>query len=169
MTSGSKQSGAPWTPKITLEDKPVLSTDSADNINVGVALSTALLLPGDLERNVGFSEYENYALMLQHSVQVSPSSSNFSAIAVKPKLSLLSLPSTDTPLKALKPSRSSTIRVFAAPEVLDSQETIDGPDSSAPEVGGLVVSGSSPLSIGADAEKMAPKQKIRIKLRSYWV
>ncbi|XP_028107800.1 30S ribosomal protein S10, chloroplastic, partial [Camellia sinensis] len=28
---------------------------------------------------------------------------------------------------------------------------------------------TSPLSIGADAEKMAPKQKIRIKLRSYWV
>ena len=69
-TSGSKQSGAPWTPKITLEDKPVLSTDSADEIKVGVALSTALLLPGDLERNAGFSEYENYALMLQHSVQV---------------------------------------------------------------------------------------------------
>ncbi|CAL5405382.1 unnamed protein product [Camellia sinensis] len=84
----------------------------------------------------------------------SPSSSNFSAIAVKPKLSLLSLPSPDTPLKALKPSRSSTIRVFAAPEVLDSQETIDGPDSSAPEVGELVDSGSSPLTIGADAEKM---------------
>ncbi|CAL5402663.1 unnamed protein product [Camellia sinensis] len=97
------------------------------------------------------------------------SSSNFSAIAVKPKLSLLSLPSTASPLKALKPSRSSTIRVFAAPEVLDSQETLDGPDSSTPEVGGLVDSGSSPLSIGADAEKMAPKQKIRIKLRSYWV
>ncbi|KAL7217176.1 hypothetical protein ACSBR1_028981 [Camellia fascicularis] len=99
----------------------------------------------------------------------SPSSSNFSAITVKPKLSLLSLPSTASLLKALKPSRSSTIRVFAAPEVLDSQETLDGPDSSTLEVGGLVDSGSSPLSIGADAEKMAPKQKIRIKLRSYWV
>ncbi|KAF5949122.1 hypothetical protein HYC85_015079 [Camellia sinensis] len=99
----------------------------------------------------------------------SPSSSNFSAIVVKPKLSLLSLPSTASPLKALKPSRSSTIRVFAAPEVLDSLEILDGPDSSTPEVGGLVDSGSSPLSIGADAEKMAPKQKIRIKLGSYWV
>ncbi|KAL7186712.1 hypothetical protein ACSBR2_028441 [Camellia fascicularis] len=99
----------------------------------------------------------------------SPSSSNFSTIAVKPKLSLLSLPSTASKLKALKPSRSSTIRVFAAPEVLDSLEILDGPDSSTPVVGGLVDSGSSPLSIGADAEKMAPKQKIRIKLRSYWV
>ncbi|CAL5341607.1 unnamed protein product [Camellia sinensis] len=99
----------------------------------------------------------------------SPSSSNFSTIVVKPELSLLSLPSTASPLKALKPSRSSTIRVFAALEVLDSLEILDGPDSSTPEVGGLVASGSSPLSIGADAEKMAPKQKIRIKLRSYWV
>ncbi|KAL7217206.1 hypothetical protein ACSBR1_029007 [Camellia fascicularis] len=79
----------------------------------------------------------------------SPSSSNFYAIAVKPKLSLLSLPSTASPLKALKPSRSSIITVFAAPEVLDSQETLDGPDSSTPE--------------------MARKPKIRIKLRSYWV
>ncbi|THF95346.1 hypothetical protein TEA_023941 [Camellia sinensis var. sinensis] len=99
----------------------------------------------------------------------SSSSSIFSAIAVKPKLSLLSLPSTYTPLKGLKPSRSSTIRVFAAPEVLDSQETLDGPDSATTEVGGSVDPGSSPLSIGADAKKMAPKQKIRIKLRSYWV
>ena len=55
-----------------------MSTESADDINVGVALSTALLLPSDLERNAGYSEYENYALMLQHSVQVSVSSFDFS-------------------------------------------------------------------------------------------
>ena len=71
MTSGSKKSDAPWAPEITLEDKPVMASDSADDINIGVALSTALLLPGDLERNAEFSEYENYALMLQRSVQVS--------------------------------------------------------------------------------------------------
>ncbi|XP_028091728.1 keratin, type I cytoskeletal 10-like [Camellia sinensis] len=47
-----------------------MTSDSTDDINVGVALSTALLLPGDLERNVQYSEYENYALMLQHPVQV---------------------------------------------------------------------------------------------------
>ena len=70
-TSGSRIPKVPWTPEITLEDKPVLASDSADDINVGVALSTALLLPGDLERNAKMSEYENYALMLQHSVQVS--------------------------------------------------------------------------------------------------
>ena len=47
-----------------------MASDSAEDINVGVARSTALLLPGDLERNAQYSEYENYALMLQHSVQV---------------------------------------------------------------------------------------------------
>ncbi|XP_028117402.1 uncharacterized protein LOC114315029 [Camellia sinensis] len=46
-----------------------MANDSAEDINVGVALSTALLLPGDLERNAELSEYENYALMLQYSVQ----------------------------------------------------------------------------------------------------
>ena len=70
-TSGSKIPRVPWVPEITLEDKPVLACDSADDINVGVALSTAVLLPGDLERNAKMSEYENYALMLQRSVQVS--------------------------------------------------------------------------------------------------
>ncbi|KAK9268907.1 hypothetical protein L1049_000672 [Liquidambar formosana] len=66
-------------------------------------------------------------------------------------------------------SNLEPMRVFAAPELLDSQETLDGPDSTTFEVEGSETPGSSPLSIGADAEKMAPKQKIRIKLRSYWV
>ena len=48
-----------------------MANDSADDINVGVALSTALLLSSDLNRNAELSEYENYALMLQRSVQVS--------------------------------------------------------------------------------------------------
>ena len=48
-----------------------MASESADDINVAVALSTALLLPNDLERNSKLSEYENYALMLQHSAQVS--------------------------------------------------------------------------------------------------
>ncbi|XP_028101366.1 uncharacterized protein LOC114300706 [Camellia sinensis] len=55
-TSGSKKNDVPWAPKITLEDKPVFASDSAEDINVGVALSTALLLPGDLERNAKMSE-----------------------------------------------------------------------------------------------------------------
>ncbi|CAL5376483.1 unnamed protein product [Camellia sinensis] len=69
-TSGSKKSDVPWAPQITLEDRPIMTNESADDINVGVALTTTLLLPRDLERNAGFSEYENYALMLQHSVQI---------------------------------------------------------------------------------------------------
>ncbi|XP_028113314.1 glucosidase 2 subunit beta-like [Camellia sinensis] len=69
-TLGSRIPKVPWTPKITLEDTPVLASDGADDINVGVALSTALLLPGDLEQNAKISEYENYAFMLQRSVQL---------------------------------------------------------------------------------------------------
>ncbi|XP_028098324.1 adenomatous polyposis coli protein-like [Camellia sinensis] len=68
--SGSRIPKVPWTPEITLEDKPVLASDSADDINVGVALSTALLFPSDLERNAKMSEYENYAFMLQRFVQL---------------------------------------------------------------------------------------------------
>ena len=52
-TSGSKNPDVPWAPKLTLEDRPIVSTESADDINVGVALSTALFLPSDLERNAG--------------------------------------------------------------------------------------------------------------------
>ncbi|XAR67381.1 hypothetical protein NMG60_11002114 [Bertholletia excelsa] len=92
--------------------------------------------------------------------------SNFSAISSKPKLSVLSLPSSPLSVKALNASRPSSIRVFAAPEAL---ETTVGADSASPEDEDLATPGSSPLSIEADADKMAPKQKIRIKLRSYWV
>ncbi|XP_028113937.1 uncharacterized protein LOC114311974 [Camellia sinensis] len=77
-TSGSKKPDAPWAPTITLEDKPVMASDSADDINVGVALSTTLLLPGDLERNAQYSEYENYALMLQYFVQAIQHAHSFS-------------------------------------------------------------------------------------------
>ncbi|XP_028117058.1 uncharacterized protein LOC114314773 [Camellia sinensis] len=63
---------------MTLEDKPVRASDSADDINVGVALSTAMLLPGDFDRNAELSEYENYALMLQCSVQAIQNAHSFS-------------------------------------------------------------------------------------------
>ncbi|XP_062170114.1 small ribosomal subunit protein uS10c [Alnus glutinosa] len=94
----------------------------------------------------------------------------------KPNLSSFSFCSAKTlKLKALKSSLQST-RVYAAPEVLDPPETldpppetVDGSDSSTLEVRGPESPSTSSLSIGADAEKMAPKQKIRIKLRSYWV
>uniref|UniRef100_A0A5B6ZZQ4 Small ribosomal subunit protein uS10c n=1 Tax=Davidia involucrata TaxID=16924 RepID=A0A5B6ZZQ4_DAVIN len=94
---------------------------------------------------------------------------NSSTISTKPKLSSFSLPSNALKLKTLKPYHLPSTRVFAAPEVLDSQETLDGPDYATLEVEGSETPGSSPLSLGVDTDKMAPKQKIRIKLRSYWV
>ncbi|XP_021288114.1 30S ribosomal protein S10, chloroplastic [Herrania umbratica] len=80
----------------------------------------------------------------------------------KPKFNLLShsSPISFNPLKlsnsTLKLSQSPT-KLFSAPEALE--ET--------PEVGGSEVPSSS--SVSAEADKTAPKQKIRIKLRSYWV
>ncbi|KAK7299940.1 hypothetical protein RJT34_10770 [Clitoria ternatea] len=64
-----------------------------------------------------------------------------------------------------KPQHLST-RVYAAPQVLDSPEFSD---STTFEVGNLESRSTSSISIGAEADTMAPKQKIRIKLRSYWV
>ncbi|XWS27746.1 hypothetical protein CRYUN_Cryun25bG0007100 [Craigia yunnanensis] len=80
----------------------------------------------------------------------------------KPKFTFLSHspPLSFNPLKlsnnTLRLSQSPT-KLFAAPEALE--ET--------PEVGGSEVPSSS--SVSAEADKAAPKQKIRIKLRSYWV
>ncbi|XP_028124005.1 histone H1.10-like [Camellia sinensis] len=90
-TSKSKVPNVPWTPEITLEDKPVMATDSADDINVGVALSTTLLLPGDLEKNAGMSEYENYAFMLQHRVQAVQHAHSFSMQSFENKEKLTDL------------------------------------------------------------------------------
>uniref|UniRef100_A0A6N2MME4 Uncharacterized protein n=1 Tax=Salix viminalis TaxID=40686 RepID=A0A6N2MME4_SALVM len=65
----------------------------------------------------------------------------------------------------LKPSLS-TSRVFASPEALDSQTTLDPlPDTfDVPYSDTFQVEGSetlsSQVSIAADADKMAPKQKI---------
>ncbi|EEF39575.1 30S ribosomal protein S10, chloroplastic [Ricinus communis] len=71
---------------------------------------------------------------------------------------------------------TSTSRLCAAPETLDSQatldpplETTDEPDSDSFQIGDSETSSSPSISIAADADKLAPKQKIRIKLRSYWV
>ncbi|KAJ7963652.1 Ribosomal protein S10 [Quillaja saponaria] len=103
--------------------------------------------------------------------------SNFPSVYSKENFTSFSLPSANAlKLKTSKPSLSST-RVYAnaAPEVLDSPETVDPPleidsDSTTFEVvGDLETPSTSSLSIGADADNMAPKQKIRIKLRSYWV
>nr|AFK36859.1 unknown [Lotus japonicus] len=88
----------------------------------------------------------------------------------KPKFPSLSFLSGNTlRLTTLKPLHSSTV-LKAAPEVLDSTETLeDDSESSTLQVGDLGTPSTSSISIGGDADAMAPKQKIRIKLRSYWV
>lgn len=94
--------------------------------------------------------------------------SNSSSFPNKPEFSTLSLPSplsnTKNTLRHsqnLPFSKFSSFTIFSAPEVLESQETVSESFEEDPE--------TSTLSIGAESDKMAPKQKIRIKLRSYWV
>ncbi|KAL8505443.1 hypothetical protein ACS0TY_016620 [Phlomoides rotata] len=80
---------------------------------------------------------------------------NSSTVSSRPQLSF---PSVNV---SKKPSRISSSRIMAAPEALESNAdspTIEGDTPSA-----------SKLSIAADSDMVAPKQKIRIKLRSYWV
>lgn len=84
---------------------------------------------------------------------------NSSTISCTPKVSLFSLPSSGVKFEALKYSRPSFTTAFAAPEALESTLQVEDAEATA----------SSTLSVGADSDKMAPKQKIRIKLRSYWV
>ncbi|KAG7037344.1 30S ribosomal protein S10, chloroplastic [Cucurbita argyrosperma subsp. argyrosperma] len=99
-----------------------------------------------------------------------------SSLSSKPKLLPFSASSTSvSKLNPLQFSLSST-RVYAAPEVLDSPGTIEPPPEILEGSGAAVlegedfeVPGTSALSIGEDVDKLAPKQKIRIKLRSYWV
>ncbi|XP_028096046.1 uncharacterized abhydrolase domain-containing protein DDB_G0269086-like [Camellia sinensis] len=80
------KSDAPWAPPITIEDKPVKAGDSATDIEVDVALSTALLLSNDLNRNAEMSEYENFALMLQHSAIQHAHSFSMQAFEVRKEL-----------------------------------------------------------------------------------
>ncbi|RID80640.1 hypothetical protein BRARA_A03287, partial [Brassica rapa] len=122
-------------------------------------------LRGRRRRKIG-SWFENPMAVSSVTSFTLPSSSNPSSSSspTRQKLSLLSLlPSSSSTHGSIsssvlnKPSSSFTNKVFAAPETLDepsSQEFSEVPSSS---------------SISVDADKMAPKQKIRIKLRSYWV
>ncbi|XP_060199607.1 small ribosomal subunit protein uS10c [Lycium barbarum] len=85
---------------------------------------------------------------------------NSSSISVQPKFSVLCLPSNSTKLHIFNQSRVSTTKVFASPEVLDAQNVSTDVED---------IPAVSTLSVGGDSDKAAPKQKIRIKLRSYWV
>lgn len=85
---------------------------------------------------------------------------NSSPVSAKPKFSVLSLPSNSVKLQVFSQSRVSKTKIFASPEVLDAQN-VDADVEDIPA--------ASTLSAGGDSDKAAPKQKIRIKLRSYWV
>ncbi|PIN11404.1 40S ribosomal protein S20 [Handroanthus impetiginosus] len=81
---------------------------------------------------------------------------NSSNISSRPQLSLPA-----SKLASSKSSRLATSRILAAPEALESNA-----GSASLEVETL---SASTQSVAADSDKVAPKQKIRIKLRSYWV
>ncbi|GMH25037.1 hypothetical protein Nepgr_026880 [Nepenthes gracilis] len=93
---------------------------------------------------------------------------NSSSFTTKSEPLSLSLPYSNSKPKPLRTTRHSVTRILAAPEVLSSEGASNSPPESL-EAEISQIPGSSTLSIGADSEKMAPKQKIRIKLRSYWV
>ncbi|XP_057795247.1 30S ribosomal protein S10, chloroplastic-like [Salvia miltiorrhiza] len=84
---------------------------------------------------------------------------NSSITSSRPQVSFYC--SNPSKFMALKPSRITSSRVMAAPEVLESNADASATEDEAPS--------ASALSVGADSDKVAPKQKIRIKLRSYWV
>ncbi|KAG9441349.1 hypothetical protein H6P81_017203 [Aristolochia fimbriata] len=95
------------------------------------------------------------------------------------KPTLFAFPSTLSNPHALKPvsifsSSFNSLKALAAPEALEAEtedplpEIPDGPDTATFE-DESELPGSTPLAIGADVDMMAPKQKIRIKLKSYWV
>lgn len=88
---------------------------------------------------------------------LSVSSNSSPLLSSKPKLQSLCFVSGNTlRITNAKPLKLSTV-VHAAPEVLNS------------EVDDLETPSTSKISIGDNADMMAPKQKIRIKLRSYLV
>ncbi|PIA58223.1 hypothetical protein AQUCO_00500279v1 [Aquilegia coerulea] len=86
-----------------------------------------------------------------------------------PKSSFFSLPLNTLKLQPLKSTHSTTsTKTFASPELLEG--TLEPPTEIPDEA--LEVGGSetpSRIVFEGDDDKMSPKQKIRIKLRSYWV
>ncbi|KAK3013173.1 hypothetical protein RJ639_007892 [Escallonia herrerae] len=77
---------------------------------------------------------------------------NSSTISPKPKFSVVTLTSNALKLQSPRLSRSSFTRLFAAPEVLESPETVDDPAVFEGE--GVEVPASSKLSVGNDADKV---------------
>ncbi|XP_045819486.1 cyanelle 30S ribosomal protein S10 [Trifolium pratense] len=85
-------------------------------------------------------------------------------LSSKPKFQCLTFLSSNP-----KSLRLSTA-VHAAPEVLNSEVTKDVESGNTDfQVDDLETPSTSSITIGDDADLLAPKQKIRIKLRSYFV
>ncbi|KAH6764423.1 Ribosomal protein S10p/S20e family protein [Perilla frutescens var. hirtella] len=84
---------------------------------------------------------------------------NSSIISSRPQVSFHC--TNPSKLMAAKPSRISSSRILAVPEVLESNAIATSAEDEAPS--------ASTFSAGEDSDKVAPKQKIRIKLKSYWV
>ncbi|XP_074587396.1 small ribosomal subunit protein uS10c [Curcuma longa] len=79
------------------------------------------------------------------------------SLSSRPKSSSLPIQGSNLPISLC--SRAHPLsHVFPAAAALDAAEVEEDSVVAAPS-----------LDIEADADKMAPKQKIRIKLRSYWV
>ncbi|KAD4178837.1 hypothetical protein E3N88_27428 [Mikania micrantha] len=83
---------------------------------------------------------------------------NSSSISSASKLSAVNFIPNVSPTFTIQfqSHRLSTTRGFAVPEALEQTLETEDPESST-------------VIVGSDSEKVAPKQKIRIKLRSYWV
>ncbi|KAE9458326.1 hypothetical protein C3L33_09764, partial [Rhododendron williamsianum] len=108
----------------------------------------------------------------------------FSTIAAKPKLSILSFPSSAPTLKALKPfgplrlgfslhlkcwmSKKPWVMNPDPLNPLRSVEDPEAPESSPLGIGMILARTAITMKVPSHLES-APKQKIRIKLRSYWV
>ncbi|XP_028072914.1 uncharacterized protein LOC114275112 [Camellia sinensis] len=146
-TSRSLKHNAPWAPQITLEDKPVRASNSADDINVGVALSTALLLLGDLDRNAELSEYENYALMLQRSIQAIQHAHSFSVQAFENWKELANKKREAASLQKTNKSLQSKMKTLEdqADAAIKAQNVVEEKAESAEAIKKLKVPKDSPL------------------------
>ena len=61
-----------WAPEVMVRDRPLPPDESViESVKVGVVLSTAVLLPEDMNHMDDLHAYETFGLMLQHSVLVS--------------------------------------------------------------------------------------------------
>ena len=61
-----------WVPEVMVGDRPLIAGNSTiQDVKVGAVLSTAVLLLEDLNQMVDIYEYENFGLMMQHSILVS--------------------------------------------------------------------------------------------------